>query len=221
MPKHKDLKRLVRARMAKTGESYTAARAHITGDANRPAAPEASWPELAGMRDEAVADKTGRTWAEWVAVLDAVGATEMSHPEIAKHVKDELGVSAWWSQTVTVGYERIRGLRATHQLRGGSFRASKSKTLAVPVSTLYRAFATKRARDRWMPGVALTVRTKIEDKSLRITWPDETHVLISFVPKGDEKATVTVTHERLGSAEDVARVKTEWAERLAALATTL
>ena len=29
MPLNKDLKRLVRARMSKTGESYTAARAHI------------------------------------------------------------------------------------------------------------------------------------------------------------------------------------------------
>ena len=30
MPRDKDLKRLVRARMTKTGESYTAARAQIT-----------------------------------------------------------------------------------------------------------------------------------------------------------------------------------------------
>ena len=30
MPRNKDLKRLVRARMRKTGEAYTAARAHIT-----------------------------------------------------------------------------------------------------------------------------------------------------------------------------------------------
>ena len=30
MPINKDLKRLVRARMRKTGEAYTAARAHIT-----------------------------------------------------------------------------------------------------------------------------------------------------------------------------------------------
>ena len=29
MPRNKDLKRLVRARMQKTGEAYTAARAHI------------------------------------------------------------------------------------------------------------------------------------------------------------------------------------------------
>ena len=30
MPRNKDLKRLVRARMRKTGEAYTAALAHIT-----------------------------------------------------------------------------------------------------------------------------------------------------------------------------------------------
>ena len=32
MPKEKDLKRLIRARMAKTGESYTAARAQEAAD---------------------------------------------------------------------------------------------------------------------------------------------------------------------------------------------
>ena len=64
MPKDKDLKRLIRARMDKTGESYTAARAHVVG------APPAPLPEdhetVAGMRDEKVADATGRTWPEWV-----------------------------------------------------------------------------------------------------------------------------------------------------------
>ena len=34
MPRNKDLKRLVRARMSKTGESYTAARAHVLAKAS-------------------------------------------------------------------------------------------------------------------------------------------------------------------------------------------
>ncbi len=67
MPRDKDLKRLVRARMTKTGESYTAARAQVTRKA-KPAQPTVPPPvvepapnfaELAGMSDEAVKEKTG------------------------------------------------------------------------------------------------------------------------------------------------------------------
>lgn len=48
MPKNKDLKRLIRARMEKTGESYTAARSHLLSkDLPLPA----EYAQLAGMRD--------------------------------------------------------------------------------------------------------------------------------------------------------------------------
>jgi hypothetical protein len=221
MPKDKDLKRLVRARMAKTGESYTAARAHITGSQNAVKAPKASWPELAGQRDQVMKEKTGRTWAEWVDALDAVGATEMSHTEIAKHVHEELGVPGWWAQTVTVGYERIRGLRATHQRRDGEFEASKSKTFPVPLSALYRACADERLRDRWLEGVALTVRASTKDKSMRLTWPDATSVELYFTDKGPQKSAVAVMHRKLASADAVAKAKAFWAERLSALAEAL
>lgn len=220
MPKNKDLKRLVRARMTKTGESYTAARARITKSGRR-TEPTAGWPELAGTSDETIHEKTGRTWAEWVAALDAIGASAMTHTEIARHVHESHGVPGWWSQTVTVGYERIRGLRATHQRRDGEFEAGKSKTFAVPVSTLYAAFAEKRRRDRWLEGIDLRVRTATKDKSMRITWPDATSVELYFTDKGPAKSAVTVQHRKLASAEAVAQSKAFWAERLAALAETL
>jgi len=221
MPKNKDLKRLVRARMAKTGESYTAARAHITGAAPRAEGPQTSWPELAGMADEAVRAKTERTWAEWVAALDAIGATEMSHTEIARYVRDELDVDGWWAQTVTVGYERIRGLRAKHQMRSGEFQASKSKTFSVPIGELYAAFADGRRRARWLGDAGLSVRNARPDKTVRFDAPDATRVAAAFTDKGPRKSTVTVTCTKLASAEAVTDAKAEWHERLKKLAQTL
>lgn len=83
MTKDRDLKQHVRARMLKTGESYTAARAVLVAkkDAPKPpsaAAPRAKWAELAGTRDEAIAEKTGHNWAEWVERLDDARAYEKS-----------------------------------------------------------------------------------------------------------------------------------------------
>jgi len=220
MTKNKDLKRLVRARMRKTGESYTAARAQITGSDNAVSAPRASWPELAGQSDETMRKSTGRDWAEWVEVLDAIGATELTHTEIARYVRDELGIDAWWAQGVTVGYERIRGLRAKHQRRGGDFEASKSRTFSVPVAALFAAFADERGWARWL-GAEAAVRTAKANKTMRLTWPDATSVEVSFTEKGPSKCAVTVTHKKLASAEAVAAAKAEWEGRLDRLAELL
>src|SRR6266550_4044322 len=143
MPKQKDLKRIVRSRMEKTGESYTAARLQVIKKK------DADFAGLAGMSDASVRKATGKTWAEWVRVLDDAGSASKPHRQIARFVR-MLGTPDWWSQTVTVGYERIRGLRDKGQRRGGGYEASKSRTFAVPVARLYAAFANARTRGRWL-----------------------------------------------------------------------
>ncbi len=103
MPKQKDLKRLVRSRKERTGEAYTAARAQIV----RKKEPAPNYSEIAGRTDAVMKKQTGRDWAEWLKILDAQKAAEKPHGEIAQYVVS-LGTPNWWSQTVTVGYERIR-----------------------------------------------------------------------------------------------------------------
>src|SRR5207247_7990621 len=134
--------------------------------------------------------KTGRSWAEWVRVLDAARAHEMPHREIAKHVSS-VGVGDWWCQTVTVGYERIRGLRERTQRRGGGYGASKSRTFNVPVATLFNAFVNPRVRRRWLP-VDITVRSATPPKRMRIVWDDQTVVQLGFTAKGGEKSAVAL-----------------------------
>lgn len=214
MPRQKDLKRLVRTRMNKTGESYTSARLNLTHKRTQPTVPESDYPDLAGMSDEAVRKKTGKTWKQWVSVLDAVDAHAMPHRDIAKHIYDSYpDVDGWWAQTVTVGYERIRGLRDVGQRRGGLYEANKSKTFPVPVARLYRAFSTARTRRRWLPDVDLRIRTSRKEKSMRITWPDGTDVHANFVDKGSSKSQVAIQHAKLSSKADIAKMKAYWAER--------
>src|SRR6266487_2257104 len=108
MTRRRSFKRLVRARMEKTGESYSAARAALLR-AEEPTATEA--PTLP-MSDEAIRNRTGRGWEEWFDLLDQWGAAERTHTEIARWVSREHGVNGWSSQSVTVSYERARGGRA-------------------------------------------------------------------------------------------------------------
>ena len=217
MPSHKDLKRLVRSRMKKTGEAYTAARLQVLkpgtrtpqAKAERPGRePSLDYAQLAGLTDTSVLKRTGRTWAEWVRVLDAARATERPHKEIALYVSS-LGTPDWWSQMVTVGYERIRGLRVKGQRRSGTYEASKSRTFAVPVETLFAAFANARTRRMWLP-VNVTVRTAVPHKSMRLTWDDDSRALLGFVSKGAAKSMVAVQHEKLRDKATADALRIAW-----------
>ena len=222
MPTDKDLKRLVRARMTRTGEAYTTARARLLEkqpqrQAAPPAPPPPDYATLAGMSDAAIQAKTGCTWKRWVWALDNAGAHEWSHRAIAAHVREKYEVPSWWTQAVTVGYERIKGLREIGQRRGGEYEAGKSKVFPVPLGRLYRTFRDGRIRRRWLGDVRLTVRTAIPDKSIRVTWPDGTPVELYFLARGAAKSQVAVQHRKLADKAAVERMKTYWGERLAAL----
>src|SRR5689334_305031 len=122
-----------------------------------------------GMSDAAVQAKTGKTWPDWFAVLDKAGAQQMTHPQIAAYLASEHGVPGWWCQMVTVGYERARKLRAKGQMADG-YAISVSRTLAVPVAKLYRAWHDPRTRARWLADAPFAIRKATPDKSLRVTW---------------------------------------------------
>jgi uncharacterized protein YndB with AHSA1/START domain len=226
MPRNKDLKRLVRARMKKTGEAYTAARAQIaagsrTSKTTATRSPDSSdFAGLAGMSDASIKAKTGRTWEEWSRALDADGAKEKSHPEITAIVSKKYGVGDWWTQTVAVGYERIKGLRARGQRRDGMFEATKSRTYEVPVKKLYDAWANPKARKRWLD-VAVKVRTATAPKSIRLDWPDGSIIAVGFTPKGKSKSFVALSHPKLPDRDSADRAKEYWAERLDALGEVL
>lgn len=222
MPSHKDFKRLVRSRMTRTGEAYTTARARLLEkkQARKPTPhpePAPDYAALAGMSDATIKARTGCTWERWVRALDHAGAHEWPHREIAAYVRDTYRVPSWWTQAVTVGYERIKGLRAIGQRRGGEFEANKSKVFAVPVGRLYRAFRDARTRRRWLGDAAVRVRTAVKDKSIRVTWPDGTPVELYFVAKGAARSQVAVQHRRMPDKAAADRMKEYWAERLGAL----
>ncbi|HET7240507.1 MAG TPA: hypothetical protein VFI77_05075 [Gemmatimonadales bacterium] len=220
MTTDKDFKRLVRARMQKTHESYTAARSHFAArepTSTRPSSPATDYARLAGRSDEIMKARTGCTWERWVKALDHVRAYEWSHRDIARYVKEKYKVADWWVQSVTVGYERIKGLRAIGQRRSGAWEASKSRTFAAPVDAIFHAFHDPRRRRRWMADAKPTIRSATPSKSMRMTWPDGTTVIVGFTAKGAAKSQVAVQHEKLPDQATAVQMKAYWAERLNAL----
>jgi len=226
MPANKDLKRLIRRRMQKTGEAYTTARAHLlkTPKSVAPFSPPGSpvpasagaYATLAGMSDATIKKATGCTWKRWVDAYDYAKAYTWSHRDIAEYAHAKFKIPDWWAQTVAVGYERIKGLRAIGQRRDGTFEATKSKVFPVPLARLFRAWSDTRTRMRWLPE-DLMVRTATRGKSMRITWPDRTSVQLNFTRKSAAKAQVHVQHSKLPDKPAATKMKAFWTERLAAL----
>jgi len=237
MPRNKDLKRLVRARMKKTGEAYTAALVRINKKprkATRYKATSASAPltvpssaakidyaAVAGMSDEKVKAKTGCTWERWVYALDRHKADKMSHGEIATLVSEKYKVTDWWSQMVTVGYERIKGLRARGQRLDGTYEASKSRTFNVPVTTLFDAWSDEGVRKRWLNGAGVKVRTATPPKTMRLGWTDGSIVAVGFMAKGKSKSTVALAHTKLADRGAADRLKKYWSDQLDTLGQVL
>jgi hypothetical protein len=223
MPRNKDLKRVIRARMQKTGEAYTSARAQVINKAstgNNSAAaplPTEDYAALAGTRDDAILARTGRTWEQWTHELDTHDAAAMPHREIATLLREQYGVDSWWSQNVTVGYERIKGLRERGQRRDGGYEAGKSRTYGVAVEALFEAWADDGSRRRWLGQVDTSVRTATAPRNLRLQWPDGTIVVVGFSDKGEARSSLALVHQKLPDRQACERAKAEWSVRLEAL----
>ena len=214
MTTEKARKRATRERMTKTGERYAAARRH-TGTKLPPRVEEP------GMGDASVLQGSGKTWDEWFRILDDWGAAERSHRDIARWLHDEQGVPGWWSQTVTVGYERARGMRARHETTSG-FQVSVQKTVGAAPGRVETALTQSRQRSRWLDGAKLTARrTKPGRAVADFDAADGSRVTVYLVPKSKVSTAVQVVQTKMGSADDVARQRAFWRARLQVLAEML
>jgi hypothetical protein len=215
MTTQRSFKRVVRARMEKTGESYTAARAMLLAEPE----PEKSTARVLSTSDEEIRRRTGRGWEEWFDMLDDWGAAERTHRETARWLAgvQDAHPLAWNVQAVVGSYERARGLRAVGEHVDG-FAITASKTVAVPVDRLYDAFVDASLRARWLPDGELRERTATKPRSARFDWGDgASRVHVTFAAKGDDRSTAALQHVRLADAGEAERMKAYWRERVASL----
>jgi hypothetical protein len=219
MPTQKAFKQRVRARMTKTGESYTAARRQLLRKAGEPVAPEPMEPTIeskpAGAPDLMTSDDSmrrgsGRGHEEWFALLDAWGGTTHTHTEIAQWLSETHSVPGWWTQNITVNYERARGMRRPHEM-GDGFSISVTRTIAVDAERALAAFTSAAIRRRWLPDASMRQRPTRAALTARFDWSDPaSRVVLTVVPKGADRALVAVGHERLPDAESAERLKAAW-----------
>ncbi|HET7699115.1 MAG TPA: hypothetical protein VFK57_25575 [Vicinamibacterales bacterium] len=239
MTRARALKAVIRARAAKTGERYTTARRHVLAALTLapPQPAPLSPPERprGGVSDAKVREKTGRGLDHWFSVLDRFGGPGKGHTALARHLYDDHAVPGWYSQGITVAYERARGVRAANQRCDGEYEVSVSKVVNARVADVVEALAVARRRKRWGAGVdaallqALSAALDGKDGKgfvvrpdglgrFRYKW-DKTTVQLYLIPKTG-KVSVVATNSRLADAAMVEARRRTWRaalERLAAL----
>jgi hypothetical protein len=166
------------------------------------------------LSSEKLVEATGRNWEQWLELLDQAGAIKRTHTEIARWLTDEQRVPGWWAQSITVGYERARGLREPGQHSDG-WSVTASKTIAVPIETLFESFERDSIREQWLPEADLHLRTANAPTSARYDWGDgSTLLIVGFESLGPNKSRVALEHVKLPDGQVAERMKAWWRERV-------
>jgi hypothetical protein len=214
MTRNESFKRRIRARMADTGEKYGAARRVLIEGAGRRDTPV--WVSDPEHTDAVILEQTGRGWDDWVTLIDAWPGHADGHGAVARWLETEHGVDGWWAQSVTVGWERITGRRLPHQMADGTFTANRSATVVTDHVALREMLLDPDGREALFPGLDPQLRSRATSKTLRIGLGGGV-AEIAIAPRDAGRATVTVSHARLASPDDVDVWKQFWGDWLQAL----
>jgi uncharacterized protein YndB with AHSA1/START domain len=180
-------------------------------------------PSSKPISDAAVKQATGKTWQEWFSLLDQHGAAKMSHKDIARWLHDEkLIESGWWCQSVTVEYEKERGLRVLGQTASAGFEVGVQKTFDMSPEAAWKLVTSDQGVAVWLgrgvklrfePGEAFVTSEGVNgeirsvQKGVRIrlrwqptNWPSASTLQIYLLPSGSGTS-IRFHHEKLDGPE--------------------
>ena len=207
-------------------------------------ASEQAEPTLGLPSPQAVRAATGRGWEEWLEALDGAGAGDWKHKEIVAYLEREHpGVSSWWRQSITVGYERARGKRAVGQTAYTGFQVGVQRTVAATATEAWYliilrpelwlgegaavAFAEGERYEvppaNGAPGASGEVRVVKPGARLRMTWRPEgwtapATLQFTLSENGWGKTAIHAQLEKLPDADAREAMRERWREALERLA---
>ena len=196
------------------------------------------------VSSESVRKGTGRGWKEWLAVLDAAGAPDWDHKQIVAHLEREHPeVSAWWRQSITVGYERARSKRVVGQTADVGFQVGVQRSVTATVTQVWELITSRP--ELWLgegvsvsfgkgeryevppgggaPGVSGEVRVVKPGDRLRMTWqpegwPAPATLQIPLTESGSGTTAIHAHLEKLPDADAREVIRTRWREALERIA---
>ena len=174
------------------------------------------------MDDSRLREATGRPMEEWIAELDGHDGRALAHKDIARLLRDDFGVSGWWSQMLTVEYERAIGRREVGQRQSGEFRTTVSRTVRASTEDTLALWIERLpgpGAGSSFDGVVFANDPRLGGTPRRRTWrvdlEDGARVTVFISPNGPA-STLAVEVSKLTGQDDIARWKAFWKGYLAA-----
>ncbi len=182
------------------------------------------------MDDTPVRRATGKELHEWFEILESHDARDLPHKDIARLLATEYDVPGWWSQNVTVEYEKHIGRRETGQTQSGEYEATVTRTLPGTMDEVLERWTAHLPADPaaatfdglefvGAPSVSRTEKWRY----WRVALADDSRVTVTVgekpggTPAGGPASTLSVTSSKLPTRDDVARWKLFWKAYLAEL----
>lgn len=143
-------------------------------------------PDAPDLTDAACREATGKSLAQWFAVLAASPGPRAGRRDLVPAAYDALGKDEWWATTIAVEFEKARGqVEKGGRPKGCSL--CSTKTIAAPLAAVFAAFGDAKRLDRWLgpktsvhfadggtlrnaDGDALTFTRLRQHKDIRATW---------------------------------------------------
>ena len=181
--------------------------------------------------DRAMTKETGHPRSEWFKEIErtkADGRSSIGKALLAKKV------DAWWITVITVEYEAHAGI-VEKDSRPKGYSLCITKTVAAPVSRVFKSFTVPRELDKWFgasnemeardggsyrnaDGNKGSVRKVRPDKALVLSWDaagfaEGSQVEVLFQPKADACG-IVVNHTRVMTRHEADEVRAMWGEAL-------
>lgn len=176
------------------------------------------------VSDASIRKATGRSTDEWFALLDARGGTGGDHKSRVRLLAEAGLASAWHQQTLTVMYEKERGLREPGQTATAGYEIGVRRTVPLPPDQVWARLTSARGLPEWLeaapplePGTRFAlpdgatgeVRTVQPGSRVRLVWKGGSTLQVTLTPTA-RGCTVTFHQEKLPDGATRERMREHW-----------
>lgn len=187
---------------------------------------------VAHVSNTSVLKHTGKSWNQWIEILDRLGARALVHKEIAAVLKKKYKLTLWWQHEVATGFEVHIGRKLPGRNAKGLFSMTVTKSLLHDQKRVWTYLKSAAGIDVWLKpmsklilapknsfevegGIFGEVRTLKAPSRVRLSWQEvdwqkPTYLQILIVPRPKQKCLLIFQHEGITTAAIKAALRNHW-----------
>jgi len=187
---------------------------------------------VARVTTKSLAKHTGKSWDEWIALLEKKGAHLLSHKEIAHYLKSKHRLTPWWQHIVASGFEQVIGRKIEGQNAKGLYSIAGSRTLYIKSASAWKLLTSDEGVETWLKplsplmvkagetfetqtGFFGEIRVVTKGKKIRFRlqdpeWEKPSVCVLGLNPRAGEKCLLVFTQDDLPSVRAKEEFRNYW-----------